>query len=345
MKIFSRYILSEVTQHAAIGVALFTFVIFMRDLGKLLEIVVRDSAPLPSVLRLFLLTLPVAATITIPMGLLVGILIGLSRLAADSEVTAMRASGIGAWRFVAIVSIFTVFAWLAALANSIWLAPWSSAELAGLQERLRSSQASFEVQPRVFYEDFKNMVLYVEDVRSGSNASQWRGVFLADVSDAAAPRITMAKNGVVISEDPSSLHMHLEQGSQQAVQPAHPEQYEISTFSQTDLPIALPAPDESKKELVPVSEMSTTELWFRGHHPELDGRRSRNPQDTQGRAHRLGEGVGRAIRKILLPRAPAGIWSSSTAAWPCQPPAWFSPWSESRWACLPARAARAWDSC
>jgi len=52
------------------GMGLFTFVIFMRDLGRLLEIVVRDSAPLPSVIELFLFTLPVACTITIPMGLL-----------------------------------------------------------------------------------------------------------------------------------------------------------------------------------------------------------------------------------------------------------------------------------
>ena len=129
MKIFSRYILSEVVQHAAIGVSLFTFVIFMRDLGRLLEIVVRNSAPLPSVAELFLLTLPVACTITIPMGLLVGILIGLSRLAADSEVTAMRASGLGAWMFVRIIAIFAVATWLLALANSIWLAPMSSAAL------------------------------------------------------------------------------------------------------------------------------------------------------------------------------------------------------------------------
>ena len=198
MKIFSRYILNEVVQHAAIGVSLFTFVIFMRDLGRLLEIVVRDSAPLPSVAELFFLTLPVACTITIPMGLLVGILIGLSRLAADSEVTAMRASGLGAWMFVRIISVFAVAAWIIALANSIWLAPMSSAALARLELKLRSSQASFEIQPRVFYEDFKNMVLYVEDVRATSNASVWRGVFLADVSDPSAPSITMARSGLML---------------------------------------------------------------------------------------------------------------------------------------------------
>jgi len=280
VKIFSRYILNEVVQHAAIGVSLFTFVIFMRDLGRLLEIVVRDSAPLPSVAELFFLTLPVACTITIPMGLLVGILIGLSRLAADSEVTAMRASGLGAWMFVRVIAIFAVSTWLLALANSIWLAPMSSAALAKLQDKLKNSQASFEIQPRVFYEDFKNMVLYIEDVRSGSNASEWRGVFLADVTDPSTPKITLARNGVVISDGPNALRMHLNQGSQQVVQPHNPEQYEISTFAQTDLPIELPSPDEAKAELVPVSEMSTAELWYRGHHPEVDTGKQRNAQDT-----------------------------------------------------------------
>jgi LPS export ABC transporter permease LptF/LPS export ABC transporter permease LptG len=280
VKIFSRYILTEVVQHAAIGVALFTFVIFMRDLGRLLEIVVRDSAPLPSVAELFFLTLPVACTITIPMGLLVGILIGLSRLAADSEVTAMRASGLGAWMFVRIISVFAVAAWIIALANSIWLAPMSSAALARLELKLRSSQASFEIQPRVFYEDFKNMVLYVEDVRATSNASVWRGVFLADVSDPSAPSITMARSGLMISDNPDSIHMHLNQGSQQEIQPQNPGQYEISTFSQTDLPIALPPRDEAHADLAPVAEMSTPQLWFHGHHPETDTGAPRNAQDT-----------------------------------------------------------------
>ena len=279
MKIFSRYILREVVQHAAIGVALFTFVVFMRDLGRLLELVVRDSAPLPSVAELFLLTLPVACTITVPMGLLVGILIGLSRLAADSEVTAMRASGLGAWKFARIVAVFAVATWLAALANSIWLAPYSSAALDRLQSRLRSSQASFEVQPRVFYEDFKNMVLYVEDVRSGANVSEWHGVFLADVSDPTAPRVTVASDGLITSEGPNSIHIHLEHGSQQAVMPKRPDQYEISTFSQSDLPITLPQ-REARTELVPVSEMSTAELWYRGHHPEADPGNPRRPRDT-----------------------------------------------------------------
>ena len=157
MRILTRYILREVTSHALIGALIFTFVIFMRDLARILELVVRNSAPLPSVAQLFLFTIPTALTVTLPMAVLVGILIGLSRLAADSEVTAMRAMGMGSSTFLKIISIFAVIAWVIALANNLYFAPRSAAALSDLQDKLKSSQASFEIQPRVFYEDFKDM--------------------------------------------------------------------------------------------------------------------------------------------------------------------------------------------
>jgi lipopolysaccharide export LptBFGC system permease protein LptF len=91
VRILTRYILAEVLSHAAIGGAIFTFVLFIRYLPHLLEMVVRNSASLGSVFEIVLLTLPDMLTVTIPMAVLVGILLGLSRLAADSEITAMRA--------------------------------------------------------------------------------------------------------------------------------------------------------------------------------------------------------------------------------------------------------------
>src|SRR5437867_12517317 len=112
MRILTRYILGEVVSHAVIGMAVFTFVLFTRDLGRILDLVVRNSAPLPSILQIFFFTVPVALTYTIPLGVLVGILLGLSRLACGSEVTAMRARGVGVWTFLGFVSLFLVVAWM-----------------------------------------------------------------------------------------------------------------------------------------------------------------------------------------------------------------------------------------
>jgi LPS export ABC transporter permease LptF/LPS export ABC transporter permease LptG len=260
MRILTRYILREVTSHAIIGAAIFTFVLFTRDLGRILELVVRASAPLPSVAAIFLYTVPLALTYTIPMSVLVGILIGLSRLAADSEITAMRASGMGVWDFGRVLAIFVAAAWGLALVNGLYLAPWSLASLSRLEDQLKGSQVSFEVQPRVFYEGFPKVVLYVQDVHSAQGAAVWKGVFLADITDASNPRITLAQQGILVAEGQDRLHLHLTNGSTHESYPKEADKYQISTFHETDIPIELPSSETKTEEQVPVKAVGTWAL-------------------------------------------------------------------------------------
>ncbi|HVI08616.1 MAG TPA: LPS export ABC transporter permease LptF [Candidatus Binatia bacterium] len=260
MRILTRYILREVTSHAVIGAAIFTFVLFTRDLGHILELVVRASAPLPSVAEIFFYTVPLALTYTIPMSVLVGILIGLSRLAADSEITAMRASGMGVWDFGRVLAIFVAAAWGLALLNSVYLAPWSLASLNRLEDQLKGSQVSFEVQPRVFYEGFPKLVLYVQDVHSAQGGAIWQGVFLADISEPANPRITLAREGILVPEGQDRLHLHLINGATHETDPKETGKYQISTFQQTDIPIELPSSENKADEPVPVKAIATGAL-------------------------------------------------------------------------------------
>lgn len=269
MRILTRYILGEVVSHALIGAGVFTFILFTRDLGRILELVVRNSAPLPSIAEVFFLTVPVALTYTIPMGVLVGILIGLSRLAADSEITAMRASGIGVWSFLRITMSFVIVAWLLALGNSVYVAPRSMAALGDLQNKLKSSQASFEVQPRVFYEGFPKYVLYVQDVKAASGAAIWKGVFLADLSQPAAPRITLAREGILASQGPDTLDLHLVDGSTHETDPKNPDQYQISSFDTTDIPIQVPPAQAQDQGPVPVGEMTLPDLLSRAKQGDI----------------------------------------------------------------------------
>jgi len=263
MRILTRYILREVTAHALIGAAIFTFVLFTRDLGRILELVVRASAPLPSVAEIFFYTVPLALTYTLPMSVLVGILIGLSRLAADSEITAMRASGMGIWSFLRSLSIFVIAAWLMAMANGLYVAPRAQAALGHLEDRLKGSQVSFEIQPRVFYEGFPKIVLYVQDVKNAQGAAVWKGVFMADLSDATNPKITLAREGIVVSEGQDRLHLHLIDGSAHETDPKDPDHYQISTFEQTDIPIDLPSTESKPDESLPAEVIGTRTLWQR----------------------------------------------------------------------------------
>jgi LPS export ABC transporter permease LptG/LPS export ABC transporter permease LptF len=239
VRILTRYILGEILSHTLIVCALFTFILFMRDLPHILEMVVRNSSTFTNVMEILLFTLPNTFKVTVPMGVLAGVLLGLSRLAADSEIIAMRASGLGIGYFVRVASIVAIGGTLVGLANSIYVAPRANQAILEMQQALETSQASYEIQPRVFYEDFKNTVLYVQDVRAGAGASNWRQVFMADVSDPTTPLITTAASATVVNDTPQELLMRLHNGSRHETVAGQSQQYNISKFDTANVPLAL----------------------------------------------------------------------------------------------------------
>lgn len=267
MRILTRYILREVITYSLLGGVLFTFVLFMRYLLTLMELAVRGSATLADVIRVISYLLPNLLTLTIPMAVLIGILLGLSRLAADSEITAMRACGMGVPSFLRIMSIFAVVAFMGGLANTLYIAPHAAQALLQFEEERKSGQAPYEVQPRVFYEDFKNYVLFVQDIHPGPGASLWSHVFLADLTQPATPHIVTADEAYVTSSGSQVLHLHMNNGSRHDVSPTNPNQYDISTFGSTDLPIQTGQQEDAHitRRDTPIKALNTAELWKRAH--------------------------------------------------------------------------------
>ncbi len=138
MRILTRYILGEIISLTLIGCALFTFILFMPLLPHILEVVVRNSSSLTEMGEVFLFTLPYLFKFAIPMAVLWGVLLGLSRLAADSEIIAMRASGLGIGYFVRVSSIVAIGGMLLGLGNSLYLAPRANQAILEIQQSLRN---------------------------------------------------------------------------------------------------------------------------------------------------------------------------------------------------------------
>ena len=91
MGLIGRTLFLEITSSAVLGTVLFTFVVFLQRVSRLFEQLVRGSASPDTVGVLFLMLLPPVLTFTIPVGVLVGTLMALSRMSADTEITALRA--------------------------------------------------------------------------------------------------------------------------------------------------------------------------------------------------------------------------------------------------------------
>src|ERR1700688_1040580 len=114
MGLLFRAIFREVANSAVLGAILFTFVLFLQRVGSLFKILVRSTAPPATVAHLFALAIPFTLTFTLPLGVLVGVLIALSRMSSDGEITAMRAAGVPSRKVIAPVVTFAVLAMSAA---------------------------------------------------------------------------------------------------------------------------------------------------------------------------------------------------------------------------------------
>jgi LPS export ABC transporter permease LptF/LPS export ABC transporter permease LptG len=265
MRILTRYILKETFSHSLIGLLVFTFVIFIRQLGNLLELVVRRNVPLRDMATLFLLPVPSILMITIPLAVMVGTLIGLSRMAADGEVVAARATGIGLGAFVRPVMILAVAGWAVTLWMGLFLAPQAMRKMNRMETGLSASQAPYEIQPRVFNEQFPNLLLYLEDV-TGSRSS-WRGVFIADLTQRNSVKLTLAERGVLVNEAARNRFvLHLEQGTMHEYDPSRPDEYSITSFAGTEIPILVDRGGAGTGRNSP-PYLSLTQLWQRIHQP------------------------------------------------------------------------------
>src|SRR5258708_5760333 len=181
MRLVRRTIFSEIFVSAILGAVLFTFVLFLYRAGPLFEFLVRNSGPPRTIAYLFGLVLPQALPFTIPLGVLVGALITLSRMSSDGEITAMRAAGVPGRRVAPPILTFGFLAMCIAATASLWLTPWSIRERFRIENQLMAGQLTTEIQARVFEEQFPNKILYVSDVLTGPT-SRWRRVFVSDVT-------------------------------------------------------------------------------------------------------------------------------------------------------------------
>jgi len=238
MRRLDRYIAREILSHALLGLAVFSFVFFVPQLVRLMELVVRHNTSLPDVLILFFSILPAILTFTLPIAVLIGVLIGLGRLSADSELIAMNAVGLSLRRLLLPVGVLALCAALLTLLFTVVLGPLSLRTFRSLENDLRASQATFQVQPRVFDERFPPLVLYVQDVAAA--ATQWRGVFLADSSAANGSRLTLAVDAIVMADRASGkLDFHLGRGTTHEFSRRDPNRYHVTTFGESDLSLSV----------------------------------------------------------------------------------------------------------
>jgi LPS export ABC transporter permease LptG len=178
MRILTRYILKEMIGPTFLGFVFYTSIILMQKLFDMAGLIIKRSLPGAAVLKLLLYALPHIIVLTVPMSLLFGILIAVGRLSADSEIVAMRALGISARSIYRPVFYFSAVMFLLNLYLINFVMPRGNQLFVALHAELTASTAEKAVKPRVFYDQYEDLMIYVNDV--DPDTGRWKGVFVLD---------------------------------------------------------------------------------------------------------------------------------------------------------------------
>src|SRR5688572_32180981 len=276
MRILDRYVIREIIPPFLLGLLVFTFILIIPFIIDIAEEMIAKNVPAGTILQLVVTLLPQALALTIPMALLIGLLVGLGRLSADREVVVMLACGISPYRLLQPVLVFSVVCWGLTSWVMLKAMPDGNQRYREITHEIVMDRAEGEVRPRVFFEDFPNLVLYVHDVPLDGKG--WLDVMAADTSNASTPVIYLAKRGrMMIDRHAQTIHMVLEDGARHTTKLDDPAAYEVQKFESTILALdpssVFPRTGPQRGE----REMAVEDLAARAAELQATGQSPHNP--------------------------------------------------------------------
>jgi len=254
-----RYLFLQILGPFVGGLALFTFVLLIARILKLVEMVVNRGVPAVEILQLFSYILPAFLEVTVPMALLLACLMAYGRLSADSELVALRASGLSLYQISAPAAAFALLVWVASLGLSLYARPWGNEALRTGIFELARSRASVGLKQHVFNDEFPGLVIYVEQIEPPGN--ELRRILISDRRQPGDENTVVARRGQLLADEKAhSVNLRLYDGfifsNQERVGEYDKTDFNVYDVS-LDLGHALGAIDQRERD---PSEIRTAEL-------------------------------------------------------------------------------------
>jgi LPS export ABC transporter permease LptF len=239
MRITRKYLLGEMTGPFLVGVGSFTVIVLLQRFSRLADLVIAKGVPVSLVGRLLLSLLPPFFEITLPASLLLAVLLGLGRLAADSETTALSAAGVG-MRGVALPVLAASLITCAAVLLTGWQGvPWGYRETQRTLARIVSERAGAGATEHAFREITPEVLVYPD--RVSQDGQRMSGVFLSFVPAGDEPLLVFAREGrFVPAAGDGVVGLELSDGTIHG-EPAGKPLYRIASFGRMSFRIPLGA--------------------------------------------------------------------------------------------------------
>jgi len=233
---------------------------------KLFDFVAIEGGPVSIVFKMLANLLPEYASLAIPLGLMLGILLAFRKLATTSELDVMRAVGMSYTRLLRVPYLITIALAAVNLLIVGYVQPTARYTYEQLQFELRSGALGAAIKVGEFTTLQDRMALRIEESRD--EGRQLVGIFARVKGDKGQDLTISAREGrfFALKESPDTIVLRLTQG--QIIQDQPGQSPRVLSFTRHDLPIDLPAVEEFRKRGGKEREWILPELLRIGWSPQ-----------------------------------------------------------------------------
>ncbi len=235
MRLLDRYLLRQLAAPFFFGLAALTSLMLLSQIAKKFGALVGKGLPWSVIGEVFALSVPFIVAMTLPMAVLLAVLYAFSHLAADNEITAMRATGVSVYQILA-----PVLAWGVCMSafNFVFVdqvLPRSNASLRSLLIDIGRKKPTFELREQVINE-VPPSEYFLRAGRIDAATGRLKNVTIYDVGGETSRRIIYADSGLMAyAEGQTDLNLRLYDGSIHQYRPAEPETFQLTYYRVDDI--------------------------------------------------------------------------------------------------------------
>jgi lipopolysaccharide export system permease protein len=230
VKILHKYVLKEHVGPLVFALTALTSLLLLQYIAKRFGELVGKGLPWNIIAEFLGLSIPLTVALSMPMAVLVSTLYAFSRLAAENEITAMKAGG------VSMRTVLTPVIWaalgltLCMVAFNDQVLPRANHKLRTLQGDIAQKKPSFGLREQIINEVSPGK-LYLRAGHLSKSSNKMREVVIYDVGDATRRRTVYADSGnMVMLPNRTDLQLTLYSGTVHDVPVASPEQLQRVYF-------------------------------------------------------------------------------------------------------------------
>ena len=200
--ILDRFILGQLIPPFFFGIMAFSVILIAGTLlFQIAELLIERSVSLGVVLRLFFYSLPGIMVMTIPMSCLLSALLGFAGMSANSELVALKATGISFQRIVRPVLLLSMFISVGALFMNETVVPMTQTAAANLLRYEVFQNTPPLLKERIFLKEENaqglKRVIYIGSI--ASKTGEMKDILIQEFENGAIRRIVSAVRGHWVS--------------------------------------------------------------------------------------------------------------------------------------------------